>query len=99
MLRDSLMSDLDNMEEAASRTVDRCDIWQDRIIYSISVAIIHIIQWILKDEKKKVVPMKRDTWICETCEYYPPSSGDGKPCCVCEPNEQLLSCYVKRREN
>lgn len=52
MLKDSLLSDLNNMEDAASRTANRCDIWQDRLIYHICVAIIHIIQWIIRKETK-----------------------------------------------
>ena len=30
---------------------------------------------------------------CETCKYYPPSSCDGKPCSVCEPDDVHRSCY------
>lgn len=26
-------------------------------------------------------------WICESCIYYPHSSCDGKPCCLCDPYE------------
>ena len=25
-------------------------------------------------------------WICESCVHYPPSSGDEKPCTICDPN-------------
>lgn len=35
-------------------------------------------------------------WTCETCVHYPPSSCDGKPCCVCDPDEPYLNCYEKR---
>ena len=35
-------------------------------------------------------------WICETCVYDPPSACDGKPCCMCDPNDQVLSCYCKK---
>lgn len=34
-------------------------------------------------------------WICESCIYYPPSSCDGKPCCVCDPADPALNCYCK----
>lgn len=44
----TLKRDAEHMEEIMSRTVDRCDIWQDRFIYWISVAIYHIIQQINK---------------------------------------------------
>lgn len=30
---------------------------------------------------------------CETCANYPPSSCDGKPCCICEPADPMLNCY------
>lgn len=32
-------------------------------------------------------------WICESCINYPPSSGDGKPCSMCDTDDPLLSCY------
>lgn len=35
-------------------------------------------------------------WICETCVYYPPSCSDGKPCCVCDPEDPLFNCYCKK---
>lgn len=35
-------------------------------------------------------------WICESCIQYPPSSCDGKPCCVCDPDEPALNCYCKK---
>ena len=38
-------------------------------------------------------------WLCEKCIYYPPSSCDGKPCCVCDPDEPLMSCFEERRVN
>lgn len=33
---------------------------------------------------------------CETCICYPPSSLDGKPCCVCDPSDPLLNCYQEK---
>ena len=51
-MRDELLHDLDNMENAMCRTADRCDIWQDRLIYAMCLAIYHILQWILKKEKR-----------------------------------------------
>lgn len=44
----TLTKDAEHMEEIMSRTADRCDIWQDRFIYWIAVAIYHIIQQINK---------------------------------------------------
>lgn len=35
---------------------------------------------------------------CETCIYYPPSSLDGKPYCMCDPSDLLLSCYQERKD-
>ncbi len=35
-------------------------------------------------------------WICETCVYDPPSACDGKPCCMCDPNDPMLNCYCKK---
>ena len=43
------MGDLENMENAAGITAPRCDIWQDRIIYTICVALIHVLRFILKN--------------------------------------------------
>lgn len=34
--------------------------------------------------------------VCETCSYYPPSSGDGKPCSMCDPSCSFLNCYCKK---
>ena len=35
-------------------------------------------------------------WICGTCVYYPPSSGDGKPCSYCNPDDPFMNCYSER---
>ena len=43
MTRDVLLEDAQRMEEACERTVNRCDIWQDRIIYWIAVAVLHLL--------------------------------------------------------
>lgn len=37
-------------------------------------------------------------WICERCIHYPPSSRDGKPCCICDPEDPLLNCYCERED-
>lgn len=52
MKRKVLISDAENMEKIMNRTVDRCDIWQDRFIYWISVAIYHILLHLLKERSK-----------------------------------------------
>ena len=36
------------------------------------------------------------SWDCESCVYYPPSSCDGKPCSICEPDDLFLNCYEKK---
>lgn len=47
------------------------------------------------------VPERRSRmvdWICETCIHYPPSSLDGKPCCMCDPDDPMLNCYCEKEE-
>lgn len=44
MTRDDLVKDARNMEEIAERTASRCDIWQDRFIYWMAIAILHLLQ-------------------------------------------------------
>lgn len=39
-----------------------------------------------------------NVWLCETCVYYPPSSSDNKPCCMCNPDDVFLSCYKKKED-
>lgn len=36
---------------------------------------------------------------CESCIHYPPSASDGKPCCFCDPIDQLLNCYQRKDEH
>lgn len=43
--------DKKNMDEIADRLSTRQDIWQDRYIYWIAVAIGHILEWVVKNEK------------------------------------------------
>ena len=50
--RSVFIRDLENMEQGLSRTADCCDIWQDRLIYAMCLAIYHILQWIVKKEKR-----------------------------------------------
>ena len=37
-------------------------------------------------------------WICDSCVHGPPSSFDGKPCTMCNPNDQMLNFYQKREQ-
>jgi hypothetical protein len=50
-LRESLIRDMENMEDGLSRTADRCDIWQDRLIYALCLAVYHILDYIIRKEK------------------------------------------------
>lgn len=47
-----LRNDAERMEEIMERTVDRCDIWQDRFIYWMAVAIYHVIQRVSRLERE-----------------------------------------------
>lgn len=51
-MREQLVYDLDRMENICIKLSNREDIWQDRLIYWIAVAIAHIITWILRGESK-----------------------------------------------
>lgn len=51
-MRDQLVLDLDNMEDAAAMTAGRCDIWQDRLIYNICVALVHLLRWAIRRQNK-----------------------------------------------
>lgn len=35
---------------------------------------------------------------CADCVHYPPSSGDGKPCCACDPANPLTNCHEAKEE-
>ena len=45
---DSLREDAQRMEDVCCRLAQPTDIWQDRIVYWMAVAILHIIEWIVK---------------------------------------------------
>lgn len=49
-MNESLKRDLKNMEDAALLIGEKSDIWQNRIIYWMAVAIFHILTWILRKE-------------------------------------------------
>ena len=44
MKRETLIQDLNNVEECLERTSGRSDIWQDRIIYNLALAVWHLLQ-------------------------------------------------------
>ena len=51
-LTDALKDDAQRMEDVCIKLGNRTDIWQDRIIYWMAVAILHIIEWIVKKGEK-----------------------------------------------
>ena len=53
-MSDELIKDLEAMEDAVIRTADRCDIWQDRVIYAIAKAVYHIIIYVLRRDKNEL---------------------------------------------
>lgn len=48
MKRNILVEDANNMEDISIALGDRQNIWQDRYIYEISIAIKHILDYIVK---------------------------------------------------
>ena len=48
-----LLRDAENMEEAMSRLANRQDIWQDRIVYWICVAVYHLLKIAMKKSKEE----------------------------------------------
>lgn len=50
-MRDELIRDMENMADGLSRTADRCDIWQDRLIYAMCKAIYDLLKWAIRREK------------------------------------------------
>lgn len=45
--------DKDRMDEIADKLAERQDIWQDRFIYWMAVAIGHILEWIINRKEEK----------------------------------------------
>lgn len=43
-MRDTLISDLEEIEEGMLRTANRTDIWQDRLVYALCKAVYHLLQ-------------------------------------------------------
>lgn len=42
----------------------------------------------------KLVKSKELHAYCNTCLYFPPSSGDGKPCTMCDPESEFNNCHT-----
>lgn len=51
-LREALIQDMQNMETGMERTAERSDIWQDRLIYALCLAVFHIIEYIIRKEDR-----------------------------------------------
>ena len=49
---DELKTDMSRMEDVMSRTATRADIWQDRCVYWMAVAIGPTLEWIVKHNKE-----------------------------------------------
>lgn len=50
----------------------------------------------MKDNLETLHPC--EPYICESCVFGPPSSGDGKPCSTCDPCDPRLNCYIRRTD-
>ena len=53
MSRDELVKDADRMENICIMLGDRQDIWQDRLVYWIAVAVLHLLQDTVKRKDKE----------------------------------------------
>lgn len=53
LMLDALKEDMRRMEDAAIRTSNRPDIWQDQIIYWMCVAILHLLQLEIRRGERK----------------------------------------------
>ena len=42
--KEAMTEDLKRMEAVCERTATRCDIWQDRLIYWMAVALVHLLE-------------------------------------------------------
>ena len=51
-LVDELKLDMSRMEDITIRTASRADIWQDRCVYWMAVAIFHLLTWAVRKESK-----------------------------------------------
>lgn len=53
MSRDELVKDAERMEEVCCRLAGREDIWQDRLIYWVAVAVLHLLRDAIKRKDKE----------------------------------------------
>lgn len=49
-MKERLKQDAENMLQVMDRTAGRSDIWQDRCVYWMAVAIYHIIVYLMRKE-------------------------------------------------
>lgn len=45
--KQAFIADLEAMEEGMSRTAERSDIWQDRVVYALCRAVWHILTFLM----------------------------------------------------
>lgn len=50
--KQAFIADLENMEAGMERTAERSDIWQDRLIYALCLAVFHVIEYIIRKEDR-----------------------------------------------
>lgn len=43
----AFLKDLEDMEDGMSRTAERSDIWQDRLVYALCRAVWHILTFLM----------------------------------------------------
>ena len=53
MSREELVKDADRMENICIMLGDRQDIWQDRLVYWIAVAVLHLLRDAVKRKDKE----------------------------------------------
>lgn len=46
--RENLIEDAESMEQAMIRLGNRCDIWQDRLLWHVCKAVFDILQYLLR---------------------------------------------------
>lgn len=52
MNKSKLQRDAENMQEITERLVNRDEIWQDRYVYWIAVAVLHLLEEVIKLKNK-----------------------------------------------
>ena len=47
------------------------------------------------DKLPTLTPQNEPLMPCDVCMYNPPSSMDGKPCCICPASSPVRDCEIK----